>query len=139
MPQIHQAARDYPITPKEHGIDFLCRTVIFTRAAAGRGASGESAIRWSMQFGGSLMTRGLRWWIRRFLRRLPAKGNRRFLSVDYFGQPLHLTQTGQLYLEAAAMSFGRVYCFGPTFRAEKSKTRRHLTEFWMAGAGGGLY
>jgi asparaginyl-tRNA synthetase len=51
--------------------------------------------------------------------------------VDYFGQPLHLTQTGQLYLEAAAMSFGRVYCFGPTFRAEKSKTRRHLTEFWM--------
>jgi asparaginyl-tRNA synthetase len=52
-------------------------------------------------------------------------------EVDYFGRPLHLTQTGQLYLESAAMSYGRVYCFGPTFRAEKSKTRRHLTEFWM--------
>jgi asparaginyl-tRNA synthetase len=52
-------------------------------------------------------------------------------EVDYFGEPIHLTQTGQLYLEAAAMSFGKVYCFGPTFRAEKSKTRRHLTEFWM--------
>jgi asparaginyl-tRNA synthetase len=52
-------------------------------------------------------------------------------EVDYFGEPLHLTQTGQLHLESAAMSFGKVYCFGPTFRAEKSKTRRHLTEFWM--------
>ncbi|HDZ69022.1 MAG TPA: hypothetical protein ENH43_01210 [Phycisphaerales bacterium] len=52
-------------------------------------------------------------------------------EVDYFGKPLHLTQTGQLYLESAVMSFGKVYCFGPTFRAEKSKTRRHLTEFWM--------
>ena len=51
--------------------------------------------------------------------------------MDYFGRPLHLTQTGQLYLESAAMAYGRVYCFGPTFRAEKSKTRRHLTEFWM--------
>jgi asparaginyl-tRNA synthetase len=51
--------------------------------------------------------------------------------VDYFGSPLYLTQTGQLHLESAAMSFGKVYCFGPTFRAEKSKTRRHLTEFWM--------
>ncbi|MHC4345750.1 MAG: amino acid--tRNA ligase-related protein, partial [Planctomycetota bacterium] len=52
-------------------------------------------------------------------------------EVDYFGSPLYLTQTGQLHLESAAMSFGKVYCFGPTFRAEKSKTRRHLTEFWM--------
>jgi len=51
--------------------------------------------------------------------------------VDYFGEPMFLTQTGQLHLESAAMSFGKVYCFGPTFRAEKSKTRRHLTEFWM--------
>ena len=52
-------------------------------------------------------------------------------EVDYFGTPMFLTQTGQLHLESAAMSFGKVYCFGPTFRAEKSKTRRHLTEFWM--------
>jgi len=52
-------------------------------------------------------------------------------EVDYFGEPLYLTQTGQLHLESAVMSYGKVYCFGPTFRAEKSKTRRHLTEFWM--------
>jgi len=51
--------------------------------------------------------------------------------VDYFGEQVHLAQTGQLYLEAAALALGKVYCFGPTFRAEKSKTRRHLTEFWM--------
>ena len=52
-------------------------------------------------------------------------------TVDYFGSPIYLTQTGQLYLESACMALGKVYCFGPTFRAEKSKTRRHLTEFWM--------
>ena len=52
-------------------------------------------------------------------------------EVDYFGEPAYLTQSGQLYAEAGAMALGRVYCFGPTFRAEKSKTRRHLTEFWM--------
>jgi asparaginyl-tRNA synthetase len=52
-------------------------------------------------------------------------------EVDYFGDPVYLTQTGQLYLECAAMALRKVYCFGPTFRAEKSKTRRHLTEFWM--------
>ena len=51
--------------------------------------------------------------------------------VDYFGETVYLTQTGQLYLESACMALGKVYCFGPTFRAEKSKTRRHLTEFWM--------
>ena len=52
-------------------------------------------------------------------------------KVDYFGDETYLTQTGQLYLESACMALGKVYCFGPTFRAEKSKTRRHLTEFWM--------
>ncbi len=52
-------------------------------------------------------------------------------ETDYFDQKAYLTQSGQLYMEAAAMAFGNVYCFGPTFRAEKSKTRRHLTEFWM--------
>ena len=59
------------------------------------------------------------------------EGEQTLFEVDYFGQPMFLSQTGQFYLECAAMSFGKVYCFGPTFRAEKSKTRRHLTEFWM--------
>ena len=60
-----------------------------------------------------------------------AEGTATLFRVDYFGEPAFLSQTGQLYMEAAAQALGRVYCFGPTFRAEKSKTRRHLTEFWM--------
>lgn len=59
------------------------------------------------------------------------EGTSTLFEVDYFGEPAYLSQSGQLYAEAAAMALGRVYCFGPTFRAEKSKTRRHLTEFWM--------
>lgn len=128
---IHCPAADYPITPKEHGIDFLLKNR-------------------------HLHLRSLRPWcigrirhtvidaIRRFFNdngftlvdtpiftTIAGEGEQTLFEVDYFGQPLHLAQTGQLYLEAAAMSFGKVYCFGPTFRAEKSKTRRHLTEFWM--------
>ncbi len=60
-----------------------------------------------------------------------AEGTATLFRVDYFGEPAFLSQTGQLYMEAAAQALGKVYCFGPTFRAEKSKTRRHLTEFWM--------
>ena len=59
------------------------------------------------------------------------EGTSTLFPVDYFGQEVYLAQTGQLYNEANIYSFGRVYCFGPTFRAEKSKTRRHMTEFWM--------
>src|SRR5258705_8631403 len=60
-----------------------------------------------------------------------AEGTSTLFETDYFGEKAYLSQSGQLYLEPAAASFGRVYCFGPTFRAEKSKTRRHLMEFWM--------
>ncbi len=59
------------------------------------------------------------------------EGTTTLFEVDYFERSAYLTQSGQLYQEAAAMAFGKTYCFGPTFRAEKSKTRRHLTEFWM--------
>jgi asparaginyl-tRNA synthetase len=59
------------------------------------------------------------------------EGTSTLFETDYFGDKAYLSQSGQLYLEPAAASFGKVYCFGPTFRAEKSKTRRHLTEFWM--------
>ncbi len=59
------------------------------------------------------------------------EGTTNLFEVQYFDETCYLTQSGQLYMEAAAMAFGKVYCFGPTFRAEKSKTRRHLTEFWM--------
>ena len=60
-----------------------------------------------------------------------AEGTATLFETDYFGEKAYLSQSGQLYLEPAAAAFGKVYCFGPTFRAEKSKTRRHLTEFWM--------
>src|SRR5258708_25510216 len=59
------------------------------------------------------------------------EGTTTLFETEYFDQTAYLTQSGQLYMEAAAMAFGRVYCFGPAVRAEKSKTRRHLTEFWM--------
>ena len=59
------------------------------------------------------------------------EGTTTLFETDYFGEKAYLTQSGQLYMEAACMAHGRVYCFGPTFRAEKSKTRRHLMEFWM--------
>lgn len=59
------------------------------------------------------------------------EGTTTLFETEYFSQKAYLTQSGQLYMEAGAMAFGKVYCFGPTFRAEKSKTRRHLTEFWM--------
>ena len=60
------------------------------------------------------------------------EGTTTLFEVNYFeDEKVYLTQSGQLYNEATAMAFGKVYCFGPTFRAEKSKTRRHLTEFWM--------
>ena len=59
------------------------------------------------------------------------EGTTNLFKVDYFDEEAFLSQSGQLYSEASCMAFGKVYCFGPTFRAEKSKTRRHLTEFWM--------
>jgi len=59
------------------------------------------------------------------------EGTSNLFAVDYFERSAYLTQSGQLYSEATAAALGKVYCFGPTFRAEKSKTRRHLTEFWM--------
>jgi asparaginyl-tRNA synthetase len=69
-----------------------------------------------------------------FLTPAACEGTSTLFEIDYFGDPAFLTQSGQLYLEAAASAVGKAYCFGPTFRAEKSKTRRHLMEFWMLEA-----
>lgn len=124
-------AVDYPITPKEHGVDFLLRH---------RHLHLRSQRAWSI----GRVRHTVIDVIRRFFNdegfilvdtpiftTLAGEGEQTLFAVDYFGQPVHLTQTGQLYLEAAVMSHRKVYCFGPTFRAEKSKTRRHLAEFWM--------
>jgi asparaginyl-tRNA synthetase len=129
--QIISPAVDYPITPKSHGIDFLLKN---------RHLHLRSQRQWCI----GKIRHTIVDVIRRFFNdngftlidtpiftAMAAEGEQTLFEADYFGTPMHLTQTGQLHLEAAAMSFGKVYCFGPTFRAEKSKTRRHLTEFWM--------
>lgn len=125
------AASDYPITPKPHGIEFLMKH---------RHLWFRSQRPWHiLRIRATVVDQ-----IRRFFNDhgyvlidtpifAPAAGEgaQTLFKVDYFGEPVYLAQTGQLYLESACMAHGKVYCFGPTFRAEKSKTRRHLTEFWM--------
>lgn len=121
----------YPITLKEHGVDFLMEHrhlwIRTPRQAAILRIRAEIMRATAEFFDGS-----------GFIRTDPpiltpaaCEGTSTLFPVDYFGDPAFLTQSGQLYAEAAAMALGKVYSFGPTFRAEKSKTRRHLTEFWM--------
>lgn len=129
--EIHCEATDYPITPKEHGIDFLLKNRHLHLRSQKTWCIGrirhtviDAIRRFFNDNGFTLVDTPI-------FTTIAGEGEQTLFEVDYFGQPLHLAQTGQLYLESAAMSFGKVYCFGPTFRAEKSKTRRHLTEFWM--------
>ncbi len=129
--EIVQLAEEYPITPKEHGIDFLMEhrhlwlrsnqqwAVLRIRATV------ISAVRdWLDDHGFLLVDAPI-------LTGNAAEGTTTLFETEYFGEKAYLSQSGQLYNEATIMAFGRTYCFGPTFRAEKSKTRRHLIEFWM--------
>jgi asparaginyl-tRNA synthetase len=124
-------AEGYPITPKPHGIDFLMKHRHLHLRSQRQWAVGKvrhtviDAIRRYFNDNGFVLVDTP------IFTTIVGEDQTSLFEVDYFGRPLHLTQTGQLYLESAAMAYGRVYCFGPTFRAEKSKTRRHLTEFWM--------
>jgi asparaginyl-tRNA synthetase len=129
--EIVHETHDFPITPKEHGIDFLLRhrhLHLRSRRPWALARLRHTVIKACRQFfddrGFILVDTPIF---------SPAAGEEAssLFQVDYFGEPVALSQTGQLYLEAAALGLGQVYCFGPTFRAEKSKTRRHLTEFWM--------
>jgi len=122
---------EYPITPKEHGIDFLMQhRHLWIRssrqwAALRVRATIIKAIRdWLDDHGFILMDTPI-------LTPAACEGTTTLFETDYHGTPAYLSQSGQLYNEADIMAFGRVYCFGPTFRAEKSKTRRHIQEFWM--------
>lgn len=126
-----QMAEDYPITPKEHGTEFLMDN---------RHLWVRSSRQWAILRIRATIEHELRNWFddRGFLLvdtpiLTPAAGENTttLFQLDYFGEPAFLAQTGQLYNEANMAAFGKVYCFGPTFRAEKSKTRRHLMEFWM--------
>jgi asparaginyl-tRNA synthetase len=122
---------DYPITPKEHGTAFLMgHRHLWLRSSRQRAAL---RVR-------SEVEQGIRdfFYEREFtlidspiLTPAACEGTSTLFETDYFGDKAYLSQSGQLYLEPAAAALGKVYCFGPTFRAEKSKTRRHLMEFWM--------
>ncbi|HMQ15289.1 MAG TPA: OB-fold nucleic acid binding domain-containing protein, partial [Phycisphaerae bacterium] len=126
-----QNVQGYPITPKPHGIEFLMKhrhlwfrskrqwAILRIRATV------VDAIRTFFNSRGYVLIDTP------IFAPSAGEGAQTLFEVDYFGEPMYLAQTGQLYLEAACMSHRNVYCFGPTFRAEKSKTRRHLTEFWM--------
>jgi len=124
-------AQNYPITPKEHSVPFLMEhRHLWLRS---RKQQAILQVRWEIIrairdfFDG----RGFRLIDAPILTPSACEGTTTLFETQYFDQKAYLSQSGQLYMEAAAMAFGKVYCFGPTFRAEKSKTRRHLIEFWM--------
>jgi len=121
----------YPITPKEHGVDFLMEHrhlwIRSPRQASILRVRAE-IIKAARDF---FDDRGFTLTDPPILTPAACEGTSTLFPVDYFEEQAYLTQSGQLYAEATAMALGKVYSFGPTFRAEKSKTRRHLTEFWM--------
>ncbi|MBI1848849.1 MAG: asparagine--tRNA ligase [Planctomycetes bacterium] len=130
--EIHQEAdRDYPIAPKEHSIGFLMEhRHLWLRSRKPHAtlrirATIVKAVRDFFDSHGFLLIDAP------IFTPAACEGTTTLFEVQYFDEKAYLTQSGQLYMEAAAMAHGRVYCFGPAFRAEKSKTRRHLTEFWM--------
>jgi asparaginyl-tRNA synthetase len=133
--EIVSLSKDYPITPKEHGTAFLLdHRHLWLRS---RRQNAIMRVRHEVSYA-----------IRDFFNEhgftlidapiftpSACEGTTTLFETNYFEGKAYLSQSGQLYNEAAAMAFGKVYCFGPTFRAEKSKTRRHLTEFWQTGSG----
>ncbi len=129
--EVVSAAQDYPITPKEHGVDYLLNyrhlwlrssrqhAVLRIRAEVMKACRDYLDGQGFIEVDSPIFTPSA------------SEGTTTLFETRYFEDSVYLSQSGQLYNEAAAMGFGRVYCLGPTFRAEKSKTRRHLTEFWM--------
>jgi asparaginyl-tRNA synthetase len=128
---VQLVTEEYPITPKEHGVDFLMQN---------RHLWLRSSRQWATLRVRATIIRAIRDWLDShgfllmdtpILTPAACEGTTTLFETDYHGSPAYLSQSGQLYNEANIMAFGRVYCFGPTFRAEKSKTRRHIQEFWM--------
>jgi len=129
--QVVQIANDYPITPKEHGVEFLMEHRHLWLRSPRQHAILRIRARIIKAIRDWLDANGFMLVDTPILTPAAVEGTTTLFETDYFGTPAYLTQSGQLYNEANIMAFGKVYCFGPTFRAEKSKTRRHLTEFWM--------
>ena len=129
--EVIQQAEEYPITPKEHGVEFLMDN---------RHLWLRSTQQWAIIRIRATIIKAIRDWLDEhgyllvdtpILSPSAGENTTTLFQIDYFGEPAYLAQTGQLYNEANIAAHGKVYCFGPTFRAEKSKTRRHLMEFWM--------
>lgn len=125
-------SQPYPITPKEHGVEFL----FDHRHLHLRSRRPHAILRIRHEIIRAIRdyfdSNGFTLVDTPIFTPSACEGTTTLFEVDYFGdEKVYLTQSGQLYNEATAMAFGKTYCFGPTFRAEKSKTRRHLTEFWM--------
>ncbi len=128
---IHSLTEDYPITPKEHGTAFLMdHRHLWLRSKMQHAIIRvrHQVIKASRDF---FDNRGFTLVDTPVLTANACEGTTSLFNVEYFDTTAYLTQSGQLYSEASIGAHGKVYCFGPTFRAEKSKTRRHLTEFWM--------
>ncbi len=129
--EILSAPEDYPLQKKKHGVDFLLdrrhlwlrsvrqEAIMKIRSTAERAVAEFFEGRGFVRVDAPILTP------------TSPEGTTTLFRTDYFGQPAFLSQSGQLYMEAAAAALGKVYCAGPTFRAEKSKTRRHVMEFWM--------
>ncbi len=129
--EVHQVVDGYPITPKDHGVDYLLsHRHLWLRS---KRQAAIMRVRDTVMF--ALRTffhdRDFICMDSPMFTPNACEGTSELFEVPYFDRKAYLTQSGQLYAEASAMALGKVYCFGPTFRAEKSKTRRHLTEFWM--------
>jgi asparaginyl-tRNA synthetase len=129
--EVFQIAEEYPISKKEHGVDFLMdHRHLWLR----------SSRQWAiMRIRNTIIYSIHKFFQEQGFLQMDApiftgnacEGTSNLFETDFYGDPAYLSQSGQLYGEAMAMAFGRIYTFGPTFRAEKSKTRRHLSEFWM--------
>jgi len=129
--EILQVADEYPITPKAHSTPFLMEHRHLWLRSQKQHAILQIRTELIKAIRDFFDDRGFRLMDTPILTPSACEGTTTLFETDYFDQKAFLSQSGQLYNEATAMAFGKVYCFGPTFRAEKSKTRKHLIEFWM--------
>lgn len=129
--KVYQNAKDYPISNKEHGIEFLIDHRHLWLRSKRQWAIMRIRNCISYAIHNFFQGQGFVQMDTPIFTGNAAEGTTDLFETDYYGKPAYLTQSGQLYGEAMAMAMGKIYTFGPTFRAEKSKTRRHLSEFWM--------
>jgi asparaginyl-tRNA synthetase len=129
--EVVSVAAEYPITPKEHGVDFLMDHRHLWLRAPRQQAILRVRAEIIAAFRDFMDTEGFTLVDAPIFTPNACEGTTTLFETQYFDDKAYLSQSGQLYMEAAAMALGRVYCLGPAFRAEKSKTRRHLIEFWM--------